>query len=384
VQVNVPNDPKYIAAFWGALLELSHWWNWERDDARTARVAALRCFNMWLAARANRCGAIGVDDSMQWRQDGCKFQYSVDCVNWITIYDPSQCIDDAISGGSGGGGELGEGECITYKRRTDAAGTFIVPTLVKAGYVIDIIKCEGAAGDGFSPLWRCPDGNVYHLTCQPDTATLSTDDPGFDDGFYHLAYIARIGDQLFPAWQGQGFTVPDTIPNLTVMEMFRNDNTLSDNTGDTYVELSICRPSGVGSGSGVELVQSGDIPIEITDLGGLSWHVHAEYNNSPVSETEPRTVVQCRLEDGNGDPYITHMVMSNLTITGQAPAYTNNGGISKGTFGGDYVGAPELGDGHTYAGYEDWFNAQNDAENWALIDCRGLEAIDFDLTASAL
>jgi len=34
--ISIPNDLNHIIAFWGALLELTRWWNWQRDDDHTA------------------------------------------------------------------------------------------------------------------------------------------------------------------------------------------------------------------------------------------------------------------------------------------------------------------------------------------------------------
>jgi len=36
VQIQVPKDDAHIQAFFGALQALGMWWNWERDDSKTA------------------------------------------------------------------------------------------------------------------------------------------------------------------------------------------------------------------------------------------------------------------------------------------------------------------------------------------------------------
>jgi len=42
VTLNIPDEPRYIAAFWGALYELTYWNNWQRDpDHKGAQVAAV-------------------------------------------------------------------------------------------------------------------------------------------------------------------------------------------------------------------------------------------------------------------------------------------------------------------------------------------------------
>lgn len=40
VRIAVPDDPEHRAAFWGALLELTQWHNWERNPAKSGKDAA--------------------------------------------------------------------------------------------------------------------------------------------------------------------------------------------------------------------------------------------------------------------------------------------------------------------------------------------------------
>jgi len=40
VCVPIPNDPRHIQAFLGQLVQLGYWYNWERDEEKTARLAA--------------------------------------------------------------------------------------------------------------------------------------------------------------------------------------------------------------------------------------------------------------------------------------------------------------------------------------------------------
>jgi len=42
IVVHVPNDPAYLAAFWGVYENLGYWWSWERDEAHTGRLIAQR------------------------------------------------------------------------------------------------------------------------------------------------------------------------------------------------------------------------------------------------------------------------------------------------------------------------------------------------------
>lgn len=51
VQLQIPNDIAHIRAFWGILLELTLQWNWERDDAHTAKEVAAVWMDVWRQAR---------------------------------------------------------------------------------------------------------------------------------------------------------------------------------------------------------------------------------------------------------------------------------------------------------------------------------------------
>lgn len=39
-QVKVPDDPQYVAAFYGAMFELARWYNWQEDSGHTAKQVA--------------------------------------------------------------------------------------------------------------------------------------------------------------------------------------------------------------------------------------------------------------------------------------------------------------------------------------------------------
>lgn len=49
--IQIPDDPNHIIAFWGALEQLSKWWNWQRDDAHTAKEVAAVWLDVWKKAR---------------------------------------------------------------------------------------------------------------------------------------------------------------------------------------------------------------------------------------------------------------------------------------------------------------------------------------------
>jgi hypothetical protein len=51
IRVYVPNDVRYIEAFWGSYEFLSRWLAWEEDSSHTGKLAAARFFESFLTAR---------------------------------------------------------------------------------------------------------------------------------------------------------------------------------------------------------------------------------------------------------------------------------------------------------------------------------------------
>lgn len=387
VKVKIPNDPAYIKAFFGQLAALASHWSWDRDPDKRGKLAAERMLKMLIDASNDNCSeVIAGGEDMQFRQNGCKLEYSIDCETWYTLYDPTECINDAISHSSKPTGELPEGECVTYKRVVDAPTIFVVPTPVKAGYTVEILVADGAASDGQAPLWRCATGEIYAVGgCTPDTRTYSTTDPGYAAGIYHLAFMARIGNEIFPAWAGQSFTVPETIPNLTIMELLRNDAALQDDGGDTYVEVRICRPSGVGSGSGLEVVIIDPaLAGEVTDLGNARFRVSIPWNNHPLAGDQPLTHAQIKLVNSDDTNVGAYWSLENMTGWQDVAEYTNNGAVFLDVYPNGPVLAPQhpMTPGLTW---ETWFNTNYAGQTVYAIDVRSTHPTDdlvFDVVIS--
>ena len=92
VQLAIPDDPYYWAAFWGQMEALGTWYTWERNDAKTGKEAAALWQDTIAAARA--AWLIG-DCPLQVRAnptEPCEHQYSVDGgESWITFATLTDC-----------------------------------------------------------------------------------------------------------------------------------------------------------------------------------------------------------------------------------------------------------------------------------------------------
>lgn len=67
IPIRVPNDPQWLAVFWGHLHMLTRWFNHDRDEHKRARLVARRWFSVVEQARVevNQCGG----DMLELRQD---------------------------------------------------------------------------------------------------------------------------------------------------------------------------------------------------------------------------------------------------------------------------------------------------------------------------
>jgi hypothetical protein len=339
------------------------------------------------SASSGNCGNCGgletgdFDMAIRFNKDECRFEQSIDNTNWCPIWDGwLECITDLLSSGSGETGEIPEGECVSIKRNLEANQVYRSNYPVKQGYTIDIVKMSGAATDG-TPEWKCPDGSTFVLGACLGGSNFKHEDDDPDPVNYHMAVVGRIGSLYFGGWEGQSFTVPSTVPNLTDLEFLRNDGTLADNSGSTYAEITICRPQGVGSGSGIQLVAvSEDLNLTITALGGLKWHVSAPYNNSPTGGGDPVTAAQVILVDGDNVNIPAHWIVSNMTGWADVASYANNGAVFLGINRTGAVLVPR-----PLTGFDDWmdyFNTTYPTTNVYSIDVGSTvaaSALEFDI-----
>lgn len=91
VTINVPKDREHVTAFMGALLELTKWWNWQRDDGHGAIQAAM----VWQDVLTPLAGAISYAEPTvnedcvmptRFRLDECGLEYSNDDgVTWLAV-----------------------------------------------------------------------------------------------------------------------------------------------------------------------------------------------------------------------------------------------------------------------------------------------------------
>lgn len=246
IKLYVPDDVQYIQELAGMLRKLTYWTSYERDPTHKAKDVAQAWFDALQLTNfdtCSDCGASGGDD-MQWRQnpDNCnEYQYSVDCVNWVTIFDIEQCVADAIARQTGqqtGGGQPPIGDCKTWVYNLPGNGQQILGAVVTEGDTITITGPTGGCGDGTGD-WFCPAGTPYLLNDCGSYLTYSGADPL--PTAPHMSIIGRIGttSPVYIAPVAGVFTIPSGHFNEQFILMV-NDSNLADNAGSYQFSAEYC------------------------------------------------------------------------------------------------------------------------------------------------
>lgn len=235
VTVRVPNDRQHIANFFGALYQLTAWNSYDRDDAHRALIAANRWRSEFERLVLADCTLTG-DGEMQFRQNGCKLEYSLDCVTWNTLYDPTGCFAPGVTQPPAGG-VLAEGDCVEYDVALYANNTWMLPIPVNDGYTITVSPAIGAWNDGGSPNWYCPDGVPFVLgVCVGSGAPVGGDPAPLVD---HMRLIAVLGTgQTIDAYDNT-FTLPGGT-GATSLKFQANDSAIGNNLGSIHFHVKVC------------------------------------------------------------------------------------------------------------------------------------------------
>jgi hypothetical protein len=278
VQIRVPNDSFWRALFWGALDQLQLWNSYERDPEHKAKIVADKWKAILNAAFDSDCAEIVFGGDMQLRQNGCLLEFSLDCVNWFTLYDPRDCIQE-IAGQPGSSGLLAPGECREWDAVLAGDGYWYLPVPVSDGYTVEVTSPSGFTSDGTTGLvqtFYCANGAAFLLgTCVSGFYPLDPSDP--IPTAEHHALLSRIETGGSPVWfeSLSGIqTVTGGVNNATLWFQV-NDSDLLDNGGKIAFHVKVCAPTN----EGCLLVASGS-GVVATPLGGGRYQVYVPVNDS--------------------------------------------------------------------------------------------------------
>jgi|SRR5882724_5375308 len=222
--VPVPNDRKHIAAFRGALYNLTSARFWQDDLAHTALLVAKVWQDIYDEVIActepipdNQGVSLDEDISMQIRlnpDDPCVIQmWCID--HWENWYDPRVC--GPVASQPGGGDEATAhpepGSCDTYHAQMRANSQWIAPFVVNAGDVITMSHGTGAGHDPALVQWNCIGGRTYFAGDCVGFSVFSAGDQL--STAYHMQLIMNVDGVWYDAFTP--LTVPSGVSNSPVL-----------------------------------------------------------------------------------------------------------------------------------------------------------------------
>lgn len=246
-QIDVPNDPYHINAFYGAIWALTMSRNWARDEAHSAAEVSRVWSRIFFALVRDSCkiptirgtaGADGGDEQMirQNPDNPCLLETSINGTDWCAFADLSLCVPAAGQPGNGAPQPSPGGGCQSYHAILPGNGIWLLPTIVSTGDTIEITGAGGAAYNGRSVTWHCPGGDQFFAGfCTGVTFTnAGTPMPSVPEG----KIIANIGGTFYDV-QGSAFTVPGGISNAQVTFQM-NSADITINAGQFDFDAQVC------------------------------------------------------------------------------------------------------------------------------------------------
>ncbi len=237
--VEVPDDPLYIAAFIGAIYELSKPYAWQNDPAHTALQAGAEWLAVFNKLKRNSCvtninTGSGGDDMARLRQsptNPCLLEQECLPDQWVTLFDVSKCLNSNPGQPSPGGPGPTPGTSRQDCFKLSANGKLLLPYPVSSGDTISVSNLAGGWNDG-TISWYCPDGSGFGAGfCVAGCGHAGGDPLGTA---CHMALIMSINGVFYDATQGP-VVVPPGLTNVPVVFQ-ANDGTLNDDSG----EISFC------------------------------------------------------------------------------------------------------------------------------------------------
>jgi len=250
ITIPVPKNRYHIAAFWGALYNLTSARFWQDDLSHTALLVAKVWQDIYDNLKWGACD-FNIPDliaEMEYEMSICeqlRFQdgklQGLCCGEWTDITGQG---DSSLGGPGqpGGGAEqpaAGGGQAC-YHANQQGAFQWLAPTVVSSGDVLTFSNFDGAAWDGTAPFplpgrWDCPDGRFFFAgECQDGTEALIGGDPL--PTAPHMSLIAQINGTWYSCLSP--ITVPGGVSNAQVVVQL-NDSGIGDNQGQYAFDLCV-------------------------------------------------------------------------------------------------------------------------------------------------
>lgn len=247
-KVDVPNEPMYIAAFRGALLNLCSAQQWQNDLAHTALLVASRWRDVYesvikQSSCDDDCATVVAESDYEMSIcEQLRFNPATGhlqafcCGAWTDISgQPAQGIGGPGQPGSGSPQPAPNGGCVTYHAIMNAGDQWLAPAPVSAGDTVQVSNMQGAWSDG-AGLWYCLNGQVFFAGACTIPARDALDPiPGAG----HMALLSKIAGTFTDVSGGGVFTVPGGVSNALLIFQ-PNDHNPAAAFGQVTFDVTVC------------------------------------------------------------------------------------------------------------------------------------------------
>ncbi len=246
--IPVPNDPGHIAAFFGAMLELTQWISWQRDAGKHGKDAAAVWREIYWNLQAQSC-LVPIASHGAEQEDFMPLRVDCDCNVFVTCCDGTEkqiltadqvralltgpAVNPAPQPAPGGG-------CQTYNGQIIGSQRQLIPTVVSTGDVITLVSIAGATSPDTTD-WFCPDGSTYFAACVSGTGGMNVGACLPSTTIYSVILII---DGVYYPFTGNTFTVPAGIANKAPA-LLVNALTTDDLDGTLTFAAQVCNNSAV-------------------------------------------------------------------------------------------------------------------------------------------
>lgn len=241
--IHVPNDPHHIAAFYGAIHQLTQWISWQRDPQKRGKDAAAVWREIYWNLKPQPCiPPLPFHGAEQ--EDFMPLRVDCDCNVWITCCDGTEkqlLTADQVkkllqSQPAQGQPQPPAGQCQQYSGQFNASSAFLVPTVVSTGDTLELSATGASSDPDVSVDWRCPNGDLFVAGACIATPILVATDPL--PTVPHLRLLYLIAGTYYDAMAGV-FTVPGGISSENV-QIVVNDSARGDDLGNLTVNATVC------------------------------------------------------------------------------------------------------------------------------------------------
>lgn len=246
--VNVPNDQNHIAAFLGAIYELTRPYSWQNDTAHTAIQAGAVWQPIFDALRLELCSdfvcPVTIDEWEDFMSvcESLRFNPATGLFEGFCCGSWSAISGQPVGGLFGSGSAVGQplpaagGGCQTYTVRMSASDQQIVAPVVNTGDVITVSAITGNWTDG-SGTWFTPSGNIFFAGIAGAPSGANGADPVITGP--HMGLLVKIAGVFHYIGDGAAYTVPGGVTNALVIFQ-ANDASLTDDSGQIAFNVQIC------------------------------------------------------------------------------------------------------------------------------------------------